>query len=142
MEQVLDLKTTSFEEIIGRIKIFKERVSMEEEEAQDNQKLMYTNSDAHSTSSNQDSNGSYRGRGHGGRYYNRGRGRGRYNGYNGRHNDRYYGDIDLSKITCFCCDKSGHYASTCPDRLLKLQEATETKEKETDTTEAEELMVH
>lgn len=26
--------------------------------------------------------------------------------------------------------------------MLKLQEATETKEKETDTTEAEELMVH
>ena len=34
----------------------------------------------------------------------------------------------------------GHFASVCPDRLLKLQEATETKDN--DTTEAEELMVH
>ena len=103
---------------------------------------MYANSDSRSVS-NHDSNGSYRSRGRGGRYYNRGRGRGRYSGrYNDRYNDRYYGEVDLSKITCFRCDKNGHYASTCPDRLLKLQETTETKEKEDDTTEAEELMMN
>lgn len=32
--------------------------------------------------------------------------------------------------------------SACLDRLLKLQETMETKEKETDTTEAEELMMN
>lgn len=96
---------------------------------------MYANLDSHSASLNHDSNGNYRGRGRGGRYYNRGRGMGQYN-------DRYYGEIDLSKITCFRCDKNGHYASTCPDRLLKLQETIEAKEKEADTIEVEELMMH
>lgn len=41
---------------------------------------------------------------------------------------------------CYRCDKVGNYASSCPDRLLKLQEA---QEHEVDNTqEAEELMVH
>lgn len=139
LEQVLDLKTISFEEIIGRIKTFEERVAMDDEETPDNEKLMYADSDSRSTS-NYDSNGSYHRKGRGGRYNNRGRGRGR-NG--GRYNDqRYYQEVDLSKIICFRCDKNGHYASTCPDRLLKLQEATETKEKGDDTSEAEELMMN
>ena len=44
LEQVLDLKTTSFEDIIGRLKAYEERVCNEEEEDQDNQsKLMYAN---------------------------------------------------------------------------------------------------
>lgn len=46
----------------------------------------------------------------------------------------------MSKITCYRCDKNDHYAATCPDRLLKLQEAT--KHKENDTQEAEELMMN
>lgn len=133
LEQVLDLKTTSFEDIIGRLKTYEERVAEEEEDAEDTQKLMYANSESHSTHSNRENNGYYRGRGRGGRYYNRGRGRGRYN-------DRYYGNVDLSKITCYRCDKNRHYAASCPDRLLKLQEATEVKE--IDTQEAEELMMN
>lgn len=70
-----------------------------------------------------------KGRGRGGRYYGRGRGR-----------CRYWEQLDISKITCFRCDKTGHFASACPDRLLKLQEATENKEDETQ--EAESLMMH
>ena len=141
LEQVLDLKTTSFEDIIGHLKTYEERVAEEEEEeTKDNQKLMYANMENQSASSNLNSNrdnqGYYRGRGRGGRYYNRGKGRGRYNDrYQG-----YQGDFDMSKITCYRCDKNGHFASVCPDRLLKLQEATETKEN--DTQEAEELMMH
>ena len=46
----------------------------------------------------------------------------------------------MSRITCFRCDKMGHYACTCPDRLLKLQEAQE-QEKD-DTQDADELMMH
>lgn len=133
LEQVLDLKTTSFEDIIGRLKTYEERVAEEEEDAQENQtKLMYANTEAQPQqyhNQNRDYNGYYRGRGRSSRYYNRGRGRG-----------RSYGDFDMSKITCFRCDKNGHFASTCPDRLLKLQEAAETKDD--DTREAEELMVH
>lgn len=132
LEQVLDLRTTSFEDIIGRLKAYEERIVDEEEKSQDNQKLMYASMENQSSSSNsnRDYHGYYRGRGRGGRYYNRGRGCGRYN-------DRYQGDVDLSKITCYRCDKNGHFAVTCPDRLLKLQEVTETKENDT-----QELMVN
>ena len=95
---------------------------------------MYANNESQPTSNsqNRDYNNNYRGRGRGGRYYNRGRGRGRYN-------ERYQETFDYSKIQCFRCDKYGHYASTCPDRLLKLQETTETKDES--TLEVEELMV-
>jgi len=41
---------------------------------------------------------------------------------------------------CFRCDKLGHYASTCLDRLLKLQETQEHDKEETH--EADELMMH
>ena len=86
---------------------------------------MYANME---TQSQRDYHGDYRGRGRGNRFYGRGRGRGR----------TYWGD--LSKITCFRCDKTGHFASSCPDRLLKLQETTENKEDETQ--EADGLMMH
>ena len=139
LEQVLDLKTTSFEDIIGRLKAYEERVAEEEDETQN--KLMYaenTESQPASTYSN-----NYRGRGRGGRFNNRGRGRGRYNDrYNDQYQNRYQNTFDMSKIECFRCDKMGHFASVCPDRLLKLQIATETKEKDDATQEAEELMMH
>ena len=115
--------------------MFEERVREEEEETHETQsKLMYASNETHSAPSSysRDHNNYYRGRGRGGRYYNRGRGRGRYN-------DRSQDTTDVSKIQCFRCDKYGHYASTCPDRLLKLQEATETKDESTQ--EAEELMM-
>lgn len=132
LEQVLDLKTTTFEDIIGRLKVFKERVKEEEEETQETQsKLMFANNESQPASNHREYN-NYRGRGRGGRYYNRGRGRGRYN-------EQSQETFDISKITCFRCDKNGHYASTCPDRLLKLQETTETKDESTQ--EAEELMM-
>lgn len=56
-------------------------------------------------------------------------------GGRGRYNER-----DASRITCFRCDKIGHFAATCPDWLLKLQEAHEVDN--TETQEADELMMH
>lgn len=43
LEQVLDLKTTTFEDIIGRLKAYEERVTEEEEGQEDQTKLMYAN---------------------------------------------------------------------------------------------------
>lgn len=67
--QVLDLKTTTFEDIVGRLKAYEERVTEEEEEASEDQgKLMFTNME-----SQPGRDSSYENRGRGGRgerYYN------------------------------------------------------------------------
>ena len=47
---------------------------------------------------------------------------------------------DPTNITCYRCDKIGHYATDFPDRLLKLQEAQENTNSETHDTD--ELMMH
>lgn len=45
LEQVLDLKTTSFEDIIGRLKAYEEQIFDEEDRKEDQGKLMYASSD-------------------------------------------------------------------------------------------------
>ena len=93
---------------------------------------MFANSDTSPTQSQRgDYNGDYRSRGQGGRFYGRGRGRGR----------SYYMDINMSKITCFRCDKNRHFASSCLDTLLKLQETYKNKEHEA-THEADGMLMH
>lgn len=123
LEQALDLKTTSFEDIIGHLKAYEERVFDEEDNQDDHGKLMYADMETEQTRNYN------RGRGRGGRFYNRGRGRGRFNG------TRY-----ATNLTCFRCDKTGHIAYNFPDRLLKLQAAQENEN--TETLDADELMMH
>ncbi|KAL0837482.1 hypothetical protein Bca101_089372 [Brassica carinata] len=89
---------------------------------------MYVNSEGQQQT--RDFNNNYRGRGRGGRFYNRGRGRGRFNGQR-----------DASRLTCFRCDKTGHVAYDCLDRLLKLQETVQGTDNAS-TQEADELMIH
>ena len=114
------------------------KIEAYEEEHQDNDhgKLLYTNNNE----SQQDGYGRG-GRGRGGRGNWRGRGRG-CNGrfYAQREAYRQGQNRDMSHITCFACDKQGHYASNCPDKLLKLQETDE--KNEVDTQEVDELMMN
>ncbi|XP_023636038.1 uncharacterized protein LOC111829953 [Capsella rubella] len=68
LEQVLDLKTTSFEDIIGRIKTYEERISAAEVSQENQGKLMYANSESSSSGHDQEGGqgrgrGGYRGRG-------------------------------------------------------------------------------
>ncbi|XP_048625982.1 uncharacterized protein LOC106355391 isoform X1 [Brassica napus] len=159
LEQVLDLNTTNFEDIIGRLKAYEERIFDGENGEEDQTKLMYASNDGQNiqinrSSQDQSNRGSqennyygdsYRGRGRGGRSYYRGRGCGRYNGGRGYNGGGYNGgrghsERDASKITCFQCDKVGHFVAQCPELLLKLQEAQETDN--TETHEADELIMH
>ena len=129
LEQVINLNTTSFEDIVGRLKAYEERI-VDDDQPDDQGKLMYANADSQSQTETYG-----RGRGRGGRFGNRGRGRGRYNNQQDWKQGR-----DTSRVVCFRCDKTGHYAYLCPDRLLKLQE---TQENDAESThEAEELMMN
>lgn len=95
---------------------------------------MYAKMDAPQSQSNYEYRGyqgDYRNKGIGGRFYNRG----------GWGRGRSYRDLDMLEITCFWCDKNWHFTTSCPYRLLKLQEVYEKKEKE-DTHEADALMMH
>ncbi|XP_024011308.1 uncharacterized protein LOC112086571 [Eutrema salsugineum] len=129
LEQVLDLNTTSFEDIVGRLKAYEERTCEEEDSQEEQGKLMYADSqNSQTTQSYQEAQGGGSGRG-GGRF-GRGRGRGRFGNQ----------QRDRTKVVCYRCDKIGHYASVCPDRLLKLQETQE--EEDDDSQKAEELLIH
>ncbi|XP_026378905.1 uncharacterized protein LOC113273387 [Papaver somniferum] len=104
LEQVLDLKRTSYEDIIGRLKAYEEILD-EGNNGETQGKLLYTNS--YQQNSTTTTRGTGRGRG--------GRGsRGRERG--GR------------------CDKPGHFSSVCPERIQKLQEANKNETEEEDTT--------
>lgn len=129
LEQFLDLNTISFEDIVGRLKAYEERIRVEEQQ-DDQGKLLYANMDSQpqqdsygrgNSQSGFDNNGRGRGR-RGGRFGNRGRGRG-YNGYNNQRN--WTQGRDASRVVCYRCDKTGHYVYDCPDLKLKLQETRE-----------------
>ncbi|GKE55603.1 hypothetical protein Tco_1494788, partial [Tanacetum coccineum] len=104
LEQVLDLRTTGFEDVVGRLKAYEERVKQEDKANDSQEKLLYARTD--SSDRNSDSS---RGRGRGS--YSRGRGRGRGQGRgrgNSQNQDRkrdyetnlsktYEGDVNLEE---------------------------------------------
>ncbi|KAJ0919488.1 putative transcription factor interactor and regulator CCHC(Zn) family [Helianthus annuus] len=139
VEQLGDLKTVAFDDVVGRIKAYEERIK-DEKLLSDNQgtqtKLMFNNYNASSSSrqTSRDSSkgrgkGSNRGRGGGGRGRNQsGQNRGSQGGSN--EEDKQQGKKDYSKVQCFRCDKFGHFLSRCPERK---------KEKQANLIDAEEI---
>lgn len=107
LEQVLNLNTTSFEDIVGRLKTYEERIK-EEDQQEDQDKLMYANLDSQNI---QESYG--RCRGCGGIFNNRGRGCGRWNNQqdwkDGRDTSQkdWKDGRDMSRVVCFRCYKVG-----------------------------------
>lgn len=71
IEQLLDLNTTTFEDVVGRMKTYEERIRDEDDDHENQGKLIYANME---TQSQRDYHGEYIGRGRGGRSYGRGRG--------------------------------------------------------------------
>ena len=131
LEQVLDLNSTGFEDIVGRLKAYEERVG-EETQKEDQGKLMFSNNEEHSQRGYENSRG--RGRGRNGR----GRGRGRSQNQNrASHTEDNNSKKNRSKLICWRCDKPGHYATVCPEKTEKNQ-VTNLNE----TEEADALYVH
>ncbi|XP_076933986.1 uncharacterized protein LOC143600086 [Bidens hawaiensis] len=125
LEQVLDLKSVGFEDVVGRLKFYEERIKghvLRSEEGN----LLFNNSES-SSSSKKSSRELSRGRGKG---LNRGRGNGRGGGRGNQNRDsqggsnegdKRKGKKDYSKVQCFCCDEFGHFVSRCPERRKERQ---------------------
>lgn len=106
LEQVLNLNLTTFEDIVGRLKAYKERIQIEDQQ-EDHGKLMYANMDSQPQ---QESYG--RGNSHtGSDNYSRGRGRRGRSGYRGRGRNNgqrnWTQGRDASRVVCYRCDKTG-----------------------------------
>lgn len=121
LEQVLDLKTTRFKDIIGRLKAYEEHVFDEEDNQDDQGKLMYANMQ---TEQARDYNNNNRGRGSGGRFYNRGRRRGRYNGTRDATNLRVSGLIRMDMLHIMARIACLSYKQHKKTRALKRRRQT------------------
>ncbi|KAD6453316.1 hypothetical protein E3N88_08021 [Mikania micrantha] len=119
IEQLVDLKTTQFQEIVGRLKAYEERTAVRPSGSNQDQLLLsYEEWDA----KKRNDKGQGRGRGMGadsrGRGRAGGRGRGSGRGSNqvdgGRQTDRQ--KKDRSKLQCYRCDGYGHFSADCPTR--------------------------
>ena len=126
LEQLLNLKTIGFEDLVGLLKAYEERIKSEDKVTETQSKLLYFKAE----SSNRNTKSS-RGRGRGSNNQGRGRsgGRGQGNTQNHSHSKstktcddqkqkgKQCEQMDLSNIQCYWCDKYGHFASRCSDRI-------------------------
>ncbi|KAJ9542022.1 hypothetical protein OSB04_028528 [Centaurea solstitialis] len=119
LEQVLDLKTITYEDVVGRLKAYEERTKETDKASEPGEKMLY--SKIENSNRNQDSSrGRGRGANRGGPGGGRGRGTGNTQNHDngggekkkGNHNEKQ----DISTIKCYRCDKYGHFVSRCPDR--------------------------
>ena len=101
IEQYSEIETMSFEEAVGRLKAYEERLKSHDEKDQEQGQLLFTNSE------------------HDGKQYGRGRGFGR--GERGR--GRGSGQGDKSGFRCYECGEFGHFVSKCTKWKDKENEA-------------------
>ncbi|GJV31631.1 pol polyprotein [Tanacetum coccineum] len=127
LEQVLNLKETMFEDVVGRLKAYEERVKEEDKANDAQEKLLYARID--NSNMKNDSKG---GRGCGSYSQGCGRGCGQVGGRGNNQNQsqrdswkncednkqkgKQQEQRDLSHIKCYHCDKFRHFVSRYPDR--------------------------
>ncbi|KAJ0493121.1 putative RNA-directed DNA polymerase [Helianthus annuus] len=114
IEQCFDLDTMLFDEAVGRLKAYEERMKSHEEKEGEGQLLM----------ASEQKNGD------GDRRYSRGRGRGRSSDRGGRGRGRGSGRVDKSGIRCYDCGVFGHFSYECTKWNDKDKEANLIEEDE------------
>lgn len=146
IEQYSDLDTMPFDEAIGRLKAYEERIRTRSTNADNNGQLLLNQTDWQGKKRVGNAESSVNGRGRGspgyfgaearGRGRGRGCGRGNIRGRGGRgafstpRRDATSSSEDKSHIKCFNCDTYGHYASECPNPKRRDDEINLTRTQE------------
>ncbi|KAJ9551322.1 LOW QUALITY PROTEIN: hypothetical protein OSB04_015367 [Centaurea solstitialis] len=151
IEQYSGVDTMPFEEAIGRLKAYEDRLRLRNGSSTGENSLMFTKLDCQSNQKTSGGSSSTGGRGRGSSFPGRGgrsggrgrgsdRGRGSNRGRGGRggfgwqrsFGNNYQRGRDKQHIKCFNCDEYGHYASECkaPKRNDGEANLTQTQEEE------------
>ncbi|XP_021985982.1 ATP-dependent RNA helicase glh-1-like [Helianthus annuus] len=146
MEQYSDVEKMPFEEAIGRLKAYEDRLKLQQGSSTGESSLLFTKVEGVSNNRGFNKHGSGRGRGHtdgdrDGRSGSRG-GRGSGRGRGGRNGGKFYHEgnssyrksRDKSHVKCFECNQYGHYASECKTEKKQDPEVHLTRETEDEPT--------
>jgi len=119
-----------FEDVVGRLKAYEERIR-DDEPDNDQGKLLFNESES-SNRRDSSKNGRGRGLGRGGQHKNPSQQNLPTNTTKNDSDKSKGKSKDRSNVQCYRCDKYGHFASQCPDRIQKLQELNLNKTEDDD----------
>ncbi|XP_076935839.1 uncharacterized protein LOC143602689 [Bidens hawaiensis] len=117
-EHVIDLKTIKYEEAVGRLKSYEDRVKSVDDEPENNGKLLF----------NRAKTGKFKGKSKGESEQSLDDSKGDRNKEGDSWKKR-----DYSGVQYFRCDDMGHFASVCPERRRKRAEVNLTEANEPET---------